>query len=372
MTVPPTKSSQPHQPRKGRLLKRWDSPVSSAVGLAIDEAVSHSIHETGSAPVLHLYRFRPSIIVGKYQDIGAVVNFSRCEELGVEYNRRHTGGGTVVMLDKVVALGFGISLDHPRVSSSIAHTLDTMGAIITESLRRMGVPAEFRPKNDIVVEGKKIAGLSASTEIGNTLLFHASLLVDFDLSLMIEIMHTPAEKLSDKGYGCFSERMTTIQRELGRTVNMDEVMSAIRASFEDALEIDFEESELTEWENKKVEELVHTRYTSKEWLFSDRHPARTMGSALKKTPGGLLQVYLSLSGNAIEEVIITGDFFATGKQIKRIEAALRWTPADRNSITGELEKIWKDNGIYLVNLPMLVDTILQAKEGITQSPQPVV
>ena len=372
MTVPSTTSAQPYQSRRGRLLKRWHSPVSSAAGLAIDEAISHSIHETGSAPVLHLYRFKPSIIVGKYQDIGAVVNFTRCEELGVEYNRRHTGGGTVVMLDKVVALGFGVSLDHPRISSSVAHTLDTMGAVIADSLSRIGVPAEFRPKNDVVVEGRKIAGLSASTEIGNTLLFHTSLLVDFDLALMLEIMHTPAEKLSDKGYGCFSERMTTVQKELGRSVNMDEVMSAIQASFEATLDIDFEESELTEWEQGKVEELVRTRYTSKGWLFSDRHPDRKMGSALKKTPGGLLQVYLSLSGNAIEEVLITGDFFATGKQIKKIEAALRWTPADRNSITGELEKIWKDNAIYLVDLPMLVDTILQAKGSISLSPQPVV
>lgn len=371
MTAQPTTSARPYQPRTGRVLKRWHSPVSSSLGLATDEAISHSIHETGSPPVLHLYRFKPSIIVGKYQDIGAVVNFERCEELGVEYNRRHTGGGTVVMLDTVVALGFGISLEHPRISSSIAHTLDTMGAVIADSLRRMGVSAEFRPKNDIVVEGRKIAGLSASTEIGNSLLFHTSLLVDFDLALMLEIMHTPAEKLSDKGYGCFSERMTTVQKELGRTVSMDEVMAAIQASFEDALHMDFEESGLNEWEKEKVQELVRTRYTNRAWLFSDRHPARKMGSALKKTPGGLLQVYLSLSGNAIEEMIITGDFFATGKQIKKIEAALRWTPADRTSITGELEKIWTDNGIYLVDLPVLVDTILQAKENISPSPQPV-
>ncbi len=356
---------------KWRLLKRWHAPVSSSVGLAIDETISHSINEMGSLPVLHLYTFKPSIIVGKYQDIAAVVNFEKCTELGVEYNRRHTGGGTVIMLDKVVALGFGISLDHPRMSRNVAHTFDTLGGVIIDSLRRMGISAEFRPKNDIAVGGRKIAGMSASSEVGNTLLFHMSLPVDFDLDLMLQIMHTPAEKLSDKGFGCFSERMTTVERELGRRVEMDEMMAAIRASFESAFEVEFEESDLTEWENRKVEELACSRYSNKDWLFSNRHPSRRMGTALKKTPGGLLQVYLALSGNAIEEVIITGDFFTTGKQIKKIEAALRWTPADKKSVTRQLEEIWTDDMIYLVDLPMLVDTILKAKDNMSLSPQHV-
>jgi lipoate-protein ligase A len=351
-----------------RILKRWGNPVSSAAGLAIDETLSHCIHLKNSPPILHLYQFKPSVIVGKYQDIEAVVNFERCEELGVEFNRRHTGGGTVIMLDKVVALAFAISLDHPRVSPNIADTFNTFGGIIADSLRRMNIKAEIRPKNDIVVTGRKIAGLSASSEIGNTLLFHASLLVDFDLALMLKIMHTPAEKLSDKGYGCFSERMTTVQKELGRIVSMDEMMAAIQAAFEEYFGIKFQESELSEWEREKVDELVETRYANTEWLFSNRHPSRNMGSALKKTPGGLLQVYLALSGGAIEEIIITGDFFTTGKQIKRLESALRWTPADRKSITRQLEEVWTEDIIYLVNVPMLVDTILKAKENTTLSP----
>lgn len=354
-----------------RLLRRWESPVSSARGLAIDETISHSIDQTGSPPTLHLYRFRPSIIVGKYQDIGAVVNFERCDRLGVEYNRRHTGGGAVVMLDKVVALGFGIPLDWPGISSTIERTFETLGGVIIDALGRLGVKAELRPKNDIVAGGRKIAGLSASTEVGTTLLFHASLPVDFDLELMLEIMHTPAEKLSDKGFGCFSERMTTVERELGRAVELDEVMYAIRRAFERRFDAELNEGALTEWETQKVEELIRTRYTNNSWLFSDRHPARTMGMALNKTPGGLLQVYLALSGNAIEEVIITGDFFATGNHIKKIESALRWTPADRNSITTQLEEIWEDDVIYLVDPPMLVDTILKAKQSLSHSPQQV-
>ncbi|MBW1683166.1 MAG: lipoate--protein ligase family protein, partial [Deltaproteobacteria bacterium] len=62
----------------------------------------------------------------------------------------------------------------------------------------------FQPKNDLEVGGKKIAGLSAANETGACLLFHTSLLVDFDVPLMLDIMNTPLIKVRDKGYSCFS------------------------------------------------------------------------------------------------------------------------------------------------------------------------
>ena len=63
------------------------------------------------------------------------------------------------------------------------------------------------------VDGKKIAGLSAASDMGKSLLFHTSLLVNFNIPLMLEIMNTPLVKLHDKGYNCFSQRMTTVRQE---------------------------------------------------------------------------------------------------------------------------------------------------------------
>jgi len=58
--------------------------------------------------------------------------------------------------------------------------------------------------------------------------FHTSLLVDFDIALMTDIMNTPVIKLEDKGYNCFSQRMTTVRDELGRKVSVTEMIEVIQ------------------------------------------------------------------------------------------------------------------------------------------------
>jgi lipoate---protein ligase len=345
-----------------RLLKGWDRMVSTAEGLAVDDMMAYSISETGSAPILHLYRFKPSAIVGKYQDIEAALKIDRCRELGVEFNRRSTGGGTVIMGEKVVALGFGIPLDYGVMGRGIDAVFAKMSAVLLRALNELGVPAEFRPKNDLQVNGKKIAGLSASAEVGSCLLFHCSMLVDFDIPLMLQIMNTPSEKLYDKGYSCFSQRLTTIQQELGREVSIGEVMKTILSSFEHEFQVEFASDSLTEWERAKVEQLKAERYTGDEWIFSHKHPRSRMGEALLKTPGGLLQIYLSLAGGVIDQVVITGDFFSTSEDINRIESVLKWTPAKWDRIMENLSTVWKDGVIYGVTREDLAQTILDAKE----------
>jgi lipoate-protein ligase A len=82
-----------------------------------------------------------------------------------------------------------------------------------------------------------------------------------------------------------------------------------------------------------------------------------------KTKGGLLEIYLSLSGGSIENVVITGDFFSTTQDINRIENALKWASAREDSIGEKLSQVWRDNMIYGVDVPTLTRAILLAKEN---------
>ncbi len=344
-----------------RLFKGWDRMVSSARGLAVDDTAARSVAEHGSAPILHLYRFVPAAIVGKYQDIEAALKIDRCRERGVEYNRRSTGGGTVIMGERAVALGFGVPLDHGPMGRGIDAVFGVMSRVLVRTLSTLGIEATFRPKNDLEVNGRKIAGLSASAETGAALLFHCSLLVDFDVNLMLDIMNTPSEKIYDKGYSCFSERLTTIERELGRSVSMDEVMQAVAASFEEEFGVEFAESEPDEWELQSIGEIEKTRYTNPAWIFSHKHPRSRMGEAVHKTPGGLLQVYLAMAGNVIDQVVVTGDFFSTSADIHRIESALKWTAATRERIVENLSSVWRDGIIYGVTPEDIAEVILTAR-----------
>jgi lipoate-protein ligase A len=347
-----------------RLFKDTVHPVSTALGLAIDDTLPLSLSQHGSPPILHLYVFRPSAIVGKYQDINAALRLDRCKDRGIEYNRRSTGGGTVIMGPRVVALGLGIPIDYPGLKGGINGIFESLSAVLLGALRDLGVQAGFRPKNDLEVHGKKIAGLSASLETDNAILFHASLLVDFDIPLMVEIMNHPPLKLYDKGYSCFSQRITTIEEQLGREISMDTAAETIEKAFSQGFGISFERDEPDDWEHKRIGDLITSRYTRPEWIFSHKHPRSRLGIGELKTPGGLLEVYLALAGNTIQHIIISGDFFSTTRDINLLESALKWTSARTEKIEEHLSEVWREDIIYGVSFDALTEAIVKAKENL--------
>lgn len=264
---------------------------------------------------------------------------------------------------EIIALGLGINVDSPFLKSrSMTGVFESIGGVLIKALEKLGIPACFRPKNDLEVGGKKIAGLSAASETGKSLLFHTSFLVDFDVELMTDIMNTPLMKLSDKGYNCFSQRVTTVRQELGKEITVTSVMDAIQESFQRTFGIEFLEDQPDPFERETIERFIKERYTNRDWVFSHKHPRSRMGVGRLKTKGGLLEVYLSLSGGAIENVIITGDFFSTSEDINRLENSLKWASAKEESIREKLSEIWREDMIYGLDVPTLAKAILTAKE----------
>jgi lipoate-protein ligase A len=349
-----------------RLFKNTSESLSTAEGLAIDDTLPRSVTGHDSPPILHLYTFIPSVIVGKYQDIASALKLERCKKRGIEYNRRSTGGGTVIMGPEIVALGLGIPSDYPGLHGGVGGVFNTLGRVLLKALESLNINAQFQPKNDLEVRGRKIAGLSAASETERSLLFHTSLLVDFDIPLMTDIMHTPLIKVQDKGYNCFSRRMTTVREELRKDVPVVAVMEAIQESFEESFHIRFQDSQPDEWETKTIQRLIEERYTKQEWIFSHKHPRARMGMGQLKTRGGLLEIYLSLSGGSIEDVMITGDFFSTTQAVNHLEKSLKWTSSRKESIESNLEQVWQKDMIYGLDVPTLTKAILLAKENQTR------
>jgi lipoate-protein ligase A len=345
-----------------RLFKNSSKLLSTGEGLAVDDTLAATVARHCSVPVLHLYTFRPSVIVGKYQDIEAALKLNRCREMGIEYNRRSTGGGTVIMGPEVVALGLGIRVDYPGLGSGMGRIFQSLAQVLVNALEKLGVQSRFRPKNDLEVNGRKIAGLSAASETGKSLLFHTSLLVDFDLELLTEILNTPLIKLSDKGYSCFSERLTTLRRELQDDIAVDTVLEAIEKSFEEHFGIFFQLDRPDPWEENMIRYYMKERYARREWIFSHKHPRARMGIGRVKTRAGLLEIYLSLAGGSIENLMITGDFFSTTEDISRLESALKWTSARQEKIRERLEAVWREDMIYGLDVPSLTMAIMKAKE----------
>jgi len=341
----------------------FNSNLSSAKGLAIDETLCQFVAKKQPPPSLHLYNYKPCVIVGRYQNAAACLRLDRCEARGIEVNRRISGGGTVFMTPDQMAFALALPNNFPGLPSGIHGAFEFLAAAFARALSSFGLKARFMGKNDLTVNGKKIAGLAISQDTENVTFFHTSLLLDFDIETMLDILNLPTQKLLDRGISCFGQRMTTITKEAGEQFTLEQLKQAVHKAICETLGMDFPPGVLTTEEEARVSDLCREKYENDEWIYGVRTPKRTTSVSEKKTPGGLLRVHLALSGGAIESIMITGDYFSRTRDIVKLESILKWTPAKKAAITKKLSESGADRFIHKVDIPVILDLIDQATKN---------
>jgi len=250
-----------------RLLKTWGGDA--YWNMAVDEAILRSRVEGLSPNTVRLYTWRPSAVsIGFFQSLRHEVDLEECRRLGIDVVRRITGGGAVYH-DSQGEVTYSVvaseaDLRRMGLDPSIQPSYEALCSGIVEGLRMLGVPAEFKPINDIVVAGRKISG-SAQTRRMGVILQHGTLLLKSDLATMFRVLRVSKEKISDKPIKAAEERVTTVFKELGRELSLGEVAEALVKGFERALRVRLVEGELTKRELGLVEEL-REKYRSKAWL----------------------------------------------------------------------------------------------------------
>ena len=330
-----------------------DDSVTASFGLAADEVVTRRQGTGQSPPTLRLYTYRSHCaLVGRFQRVASEVQLDFCRASGIAVNRRPTGGGAIIM--GADQLGVAIMLSERADARSYDRTRELFqrfsGGIIG-ALASLGVASEYRRKNDVEVRGRKVAGLGIYFDPAGGLLFHASLLVDLDILLMLRVLRTPFEKISDKEIATVAERVTTLTRETGRALSVAEVRDLVRRAYARSLGITIKAGGFSAEELVEIGTLERERYTTPEWL--EREPATpdTMGSATLKTEGGLLSAHLTLAGDVIKAVYLTGDFFCDEQVIAGMERALRWHAAAAERVERTLQQLRDKDGLALPGVP---------------------
>ena len=160
--------------------------------------------------VLLLWRNRPAVVVGCYQNICREVHVRALLEQNIPVVRRMSGGGTVYHdlgnLNYTLITGQSGALDYDRCLAPVLRALNALG-----------VPAQKSRTCDMTVDGKKISG-SAQKIANGRVLHHGTLLFDADLTRLDEI--TTGRKnnaFCSKGRSRPSARSRTCGRTSGKT-----------------------------------------------------------------------------------------------------------------------------------------------------------
>lgn len=344
-----------------------DDDVTAACGLALDEAMTagYARGHPGRAPTLRLYTYRSHCaLVGRYQHLDAEVDMAACERRGVDVNRRPTGGGAIIM--GAGQLGVAVSTAAPTEQRP-KELLERFSTGIVAGLASLGIDATFRGKNDLAVSGRKIAGLGLFLNGAGGLLFHASVLADLDVALMLDVLQIPAAKLADKGAAAVEERVTTVSRELGRHWDGTDLREVIASGFSDALGVRLQPGEADEDERQLATKLIEDRYGRAEWCNDYSPRSDATATATVRLAGGLSRVYLALSGPTVKSVLFTGDFNAVPAQLLALEEQLRWKRLDRSVVAGVARRCL-DGHPEVADPEAVTDAVMGAAERVLQAP----
>jgi lipoate-protein ligase A len=325
-----------------------DDGVSATFGLAADEVLARRQGDAASPPTLRLYTYASHCaLVGRFQRTASEVRLDYCREHGIAVNRRPTGGGAIVMGRDQLGVAIMTPATGSRTYDEVRELFQRFGAGLVAALGRLGIAAEYRRKNDIEVDHRKIAGLGIDFDRQGGLLFHASLLVDLDVPLMLAALATPFEKISDKEIATVAERITTVRRECGRRVSVGEVRELVRAGYARTLGVELRPGGFTPDELAEIAALERERDAAAARVGREPAIADTAGSATLKTAGGLVSAHLTLAGEVIKAIYITGDFFCDEGAVLGIERALRWHSADPARVEQTLSTLARDHGLAL-------------------------
>ncbi len=316
-------------------MKTWryieEDGVGAGPGLATDEYLMQACAEKGQ-PVLRLYTYRSHCaLVGRFQNIRAELDLEACQREGLEYSRRLTGGGAILMGEN--QLGICVALPDALEAVNTRELYRLLSTPILLALKKLGIEAGFQGKNDLEAGGRKIAGLGIHVNPEGVAQFHASLLVGLDIPLMLRVLQIPLQKFGDKAnIARVEQRIATVSGLLGRRVPTDDVRQLIKASFAETLGLQWQPQALEQAEQRAIGQLAAEKYCSDDWIFQHAPQPDMTGMGLKKTAAGLLRAYVALKGETIKSVLITGDFMGMETLFQQVESRLKWNPIDQQQI----------------------------------------
>jgi lipoate-protein ligase A len=332
---------------------------SAAQNIALNRVILES-HQQGESPhTLRFLQFQPSALIGFHQSVAQELRVEYCKEHDIQIQRRITGGGAIYFDPSHLGWELYLSRKIIGVASMEQIAARICGAAV-HALRSLGVPANFRPRNDIEVEGRKISG-TGGVFAGDSFLYQGTLLLQLDLERMLSVLRVHAEKLSSKSIESMAQRVVSVQEVLGSLPDAQQFRSAIAAAFSDEFAIEYTmASGLNEAEDRRFGE-VFAEINSEEWVYAvDR--SRTdapIVSGSHRCGGGLIQADISvdLQRNLLKQVWISGDFFIyPARAIPDLEADLKDTPIPELEVKVNL--FFKRNVVQMYM--MTVDDIVRA------------
>ncbi|MHC1740568.1 MAG: biotin/lipoate A/B protein ligase family protein [Anaerolineaceae bacterium] len=325
-----------------------------AVSWEYSQALYHAAAHLGREALFILRPATPYVCIGYHQDAQQEIDLDFTRANNIPVFRREVGGGAVYLDGQQLFFQLIIRHDRPGVPANIAQFYKKFLQPVIDTFHQFGVPAEYKPVNDIITNGRKISGTGAA-QIDDMLILVGNFIQDFNYDMMSKCLRVPDEKFRDKVFKTMFENLTTMLRETGKIPANKELGDELCRRYGELLG-ELTPKELDQELTKKADELL-VEMNNPEWLFANdqrRPDSKQVKIAegiyviqkMLKTPGGLIRVTAVNHEGKLNEVHISGDFFFfPADKLMDLEMTLQEVPADVLAITQVVDKFYQQHGV---------------------------
>ena len=270
-----------------------------------------------------VWQVDPCVMVGRNQLIDNEVNVDWCRDNGVAVWRRKSGGGCIYSDEGCLLMSY-INNGGDAADIFRRRMEDTV-----RTLEAAGVGATLSGRNDIMVQGRKVAG-AAIYRCGERVIMHDSLLFNTDFDRMERAITPSRAKLHSKGVQSVSQRVGNVGDFTSLSL-ADYAALSRRVICGDAVR------RLIPEEMAEVEKLEQ-QIGSERFIYGC-NPRHSIVRRARLDGVGTIEASVELRNNTVQAIDFTGDFFVLGDIDTEICARLKGVDFGREAVHEALASV---------------------------------
>lgn len=309
----------------------------------------------------------PSLVLNFFNDPRKEIDLEFCRRKEIPVYRVISSGGPIFGDTGYIFTFLHLKRNNPEVPSDVPKMFEkTLTGIAGGISDHFGIECRFRPLNDVEVKcddglWRKIGPSSCVYEEKAIQMGSGIQVKEPDADLIAAAISAPPEKFVDKEAKSIQERITYLEKVVGREIDLQEIRDIYVDQIERVFQVELDPGELTDNEKRYYDEMER-EYTNDDF-FMERSEGRFGNIPLDvarksiqfKVPGGpFIRIIVLKKDDRIKDMIISGSIHASPLRpttpIHEIEKALIGKLIDKRLFESKIDQVMDRQGFQIAKV----------------------